>query len=116
MRYRELWRLEGSACLAEASERVPENVSKSRQRNLNELTYHIRELHSILNEEDRQVNTHNIEIAFISVETSSHASDVSCKVSASSLAYDSREAYKRRRLLAFLPQERCSSDVGPVAI
>lgn len=94
---------------------------------------HIRELHSILDKENWQIDADNVKVACVSVEASCETTNISGSVSTSmifistchpiidaknlpSLTNDSRESDECWSPLALLCKEACSRDVGKVAI
>lgn len=76
----------------------------------------IGELDGRLDEENRHVVSHNVEVALVCVEAYGEAVDISDSVSAASRASHSREADEERRLLALLGEERGTRDIRVIAV
>ena len=68
--------------------------------------HQVRELHRVLDEEDRDVVADQIPVALVGVELHGEAADVARGVGRAALAEHGREAHEHRRLLAGLGEQR----------
>ena len=72
----------------------------------------IRKLDGVLNEEHRDIVSHQVPIAFVGIELDRKAANIACRILGATLSRDSRKADEHRRHLACLFEGRCFGVLG----
>src|SRR6185312_5123746 len=74
--------------------------------------HEVRELHRVLDEEDRDVVTDEVPVAFIGVELDGKAAHIARGVSRAALAGDGRKAHEHGCSLAGFREDRCARELS----